>query len=1176
MALSIRSARLYGVRRLNASTAMGEGDVDAPTISSTSPTDDATGVAVDAVIEITFNENIYFHPASTITLRHKPSASFTLRETFNTTTLAGFAGGSIAIVGNVLTVTPGLNMTGGVEFALRIAADAIKDASGNFFAGITNDTTLSWTIVDGAALDVTKGAQSIDYGTTFDYYVRPGVGDNGNAGTSYEAAWATIQHAVDTLQTETGDITVGIEGMSREAVDFGTSYDASATYDSLKFYCYGTSSERAAGITAQEAITGWTQCTSGDTILTGLADKTVCYKKQFTPPTDSALYAGQTMGFNLMEAGVQQVQANNLAATPAYAPFLRDRANTWPSSDSITSTFSDPYYYMDTLTDTDLIGMSQTSMENAGTFMLIHAYPNVGATTAITSFNSTTGEITLDGTIRAPGGNDGDDPVDYVIVNAPHLITGAGQYAVTVDGSNLFTVYYVPNTPANLENGNVTYGARQICLDFSDASNFEMHGLTFMGSGFINSIRQANIMNGPSTFGSDFKFKNIWTTDTTGHSNGSGGMGIGGTDYVVEYLSTNRHIQGAGFALALTTRGKVGYVEIDDVEQGPFQSIAPGSSVGMIYHVNLSASVGGDTHSNKANFYGTNGNPGWDGMLVWGVNWPYGVRGYFTWQRSVGIVLGCALLSSDVDDGRAIDNQSSVEEPVSGTKNLIIFTTAGPHTGQTDGNLDLAETNSSGADDEITCSIIAGVSVSNAANFVNGGGNIFTGTLDPEDETDIFSTNAAIWSDIETQALIEAGPAAVRVGIDKSSERTSLISRFNGATDDSGNIVIDYDRLGNPINWSNPHRGSDIFTAEAYTPATVTVGTPGVVSDTQATVTVSTTTAAATSKGGGIYIISQPSSVTPTPNAAQIKAGNMGNDASAPFADSKAIAGGTSPYSFNATTLTAVAQKFYAVEIAPDGTAGTVVASSEFTPASSENGDWQQFDGASALVWSPPTGLPAADDVTQFTVCYTYKPEGSDASSNIQLLTLRGLGTTSSPFSNIWGSLLNNWNRVYDSGGNLLTNPISQTMTIDTKYAFFWSFDKTTDTISYAIYNLDTGSALVGPTTASTTNTANDLYGNSMLGIWVGASNVLSNDCYGEFERVHVFLEGYLEWTTSTVQHVIGSDFQTLQDKSVLEAQMGVSPIISMRGFDLQDLDNSDGTGGNPTFGGAGSITTAT
>jgi hypothetical protein len=51
----------------------------------------------------------------------------------------------VSVSGNTLTINPAANLTPGKQYAVQIAATAIDDLAGNSFAGITDDTTWSFT-----------------------------------------------------------------------------------------------------------------------------------------------------------------------------------------------------------------------------------------------------------------------------------------------------------------------------------------------------------------------------------------------------------------------------------------------------------------------------------------------------------------------------------------------------------------------------------------------------------------------------------------------------------------------------------------------------------------------------------------------------------------------------------------------------------------------------------------------------------------------------------------------------------------------------------------------------------------------------------------------------------------------------------------------------------------------
>jgi hypothetical protein len=122
-------------------------DITEPVLNSSVPADNATGVAVDSTIVLTFDENVILTTGGgNITLR-KLDGSWTVVETFSRstdTTGTGDNGGSISISGAVVTITPGADMAETTTHALQVAADCLENEAGHAYAGITDDTTLNW------------------------------------------------------------------------------------------------------------------------------------------------------------------------------------------------------------------------------------------------------------------------------------------------------------------------------------------------------------------------------------------------------------------------------------------------------------------------------------------------------------------------------------------------------------------------------------------------------------------------------------------------------------------------------------------------------------------------------------------------------------------------------------------------------------------------------------------------------------------------------------------------------------------------------------------------------------------------------------------------------------------------------------------------------------------------
>ena len=108
---------------------------------SSSPADNATGVAAGANIVLTFNENVV-----------AGSGNITLKKSSDNSTVQAMpvGGGNVSISGNTVTINPSADLQSSEGYYLDIAASALDDASGNSYGGINNSTTLNFTAADVA------------------------------------------------------------------------------------------------------------------------------------------------------------------------------------------------------------------------------------------------------------------------------------------------------------------------------------------------------------------------------------------------------------------------------------------------------------------------------------------------------------------------------------------------------------------------------------------------------------------------------------------------------------------------------------------------------------------------------------------------------------------------------------------------------------------------------------------------------------------------------------------------------------------------------------------------------------------------------------------------------------------------------------------------------------------
>ena len=115
-------------------------DATAPTLSSSSPSDNATGVAVGANIVLTFNENV-----------QAGTGNIVISNGSSDTRTIAIGDGQVSISGAVVTINSTANLSSSTSYYVQVASTAIEDTSGNAYAGISDTTTLNFTTVDTAA-----------------------------------------------------------------------------------------------------------------------------------------------------------------------------------------------------------------------------------------------------------------------------------------------------------------------------------------------------------------------------------------------------------------------------------------------------------------------------------------------------------------------------------------------------------------------------------------------------------------------------------------------------------------------------------------------------------------------------------------------------------------------------------------------------------------------------------------------------------------------------------------------------------------------------------------------------------------------------------------------------------------------------------------------------------------
>jgi Ca2+-binding RTX toxin-like protein len=206
-------------------------DFFAPTVTSFSPTDGLTNIAVNSNIVVTFSEAIQFGTGA-IEIR-AGSASGTVFATYNVATNAG---ANLSISSNTLTINPSTDLSASSNYYVTFASGAILDLSNNSYIGttaydfntaapadvtaptigiITSDSAL--TVGETATITFTLSESSSDFALGDIVYSGGTLSNFSGSGTSYTATFTPTSSS-----TTNGVVSVASNKFSDAAVNFNT------------------------------------------------------------------------------------------------------------------------------------------------------------------------------------------------------------------------------------------------------------------------------------------------------------------------------------------------------------------------------------------------------------------------------------------------------------------------------------------------------------------------------------------------------------------------------------------------------------------------------------------------------------------------------------------------------------------------------------------------------------------------------------------------------------------------------------------------------------------------------------------------------------------------------------------------------------------------------------------
>jgi hypothetical protein len=133
-------------------------DTTAPSLSSFMPSDGSTDVAADSNLVLTFDGAIGLTGNGTISIR-RPLPNGALIESIPVNSSRVTGSGTATI-----TVNPSLDLPNASEFYVTISSDAFPDAAGNFYAGISSDTTWNFTTSVASATESSSSSSAPSHG----------------------------------------------------------------------------------------------------------------------------------------------------------------------------------------------------------------------------------------------------------------------------------------------------------------------------------------------------------------------------------------------------------------------------------------------------------------------------------------------------------------------------------------------------------------------------------------------------------------------------------------------------------------------------------------------------------------------------------------------------------------------------------------------------------------------------------------------------------------------------------------------------------------------------------------------------------------------------------------------------------------------------------------------------
>ena len=168
-------------------------DTSAPTLTSSTPADDASAIAVDNNIVLTFNEVVA-----------KGAGNIIISDGTDTRTIAIDDTTQVSFSDNTVTINPAANLNSNTTYHVQMASGVITDTTGNAYAGISDATTLNFSTPKTTLPDT--NAPTLSSSTPVDDATAVAVGSN------------IVLTFNETIKTVTGNIVIS-DGTDTRTID---------------------------------------------------------------------------------------------------------------------------------------------------------------------------------------------------------------------------------------------------------------------------------------------------------------------------------------------------------------------------------------------------------------------------------------------------------------------------------------------------------------------------------------------------------------------------------------------------------------------------------------------------------------------------------------------------------------------------------------------------------------------------------------------------------------------------------------------------------------------------------------------------------------------------------------------------------------------------------------------